>query len=32
MGDLTPVSVGAGFRFSFAFTVDDVVSLKDLRS
>jgi acetoacetate decarboxylase len=32
IGDLTPVSVGAGYRFSFAFTVDDVVQLKDLRT
>jgi acetoacetate decarboxylase len=32
IGDLAPVSVGAGFRFSFAFTVDDVVQLKDLRT
>src|SRR5262245_37087396 len=32
IGDLEPVSVGAGFRFSFAFTVDDVVQLKDLRT
>jgi hypothetical protein len=32
LGDLAPVRVGAGFRFSFAFTVDDVVRLKDLRS
>jgi acetoacetate decarboxylase len=31
IGDLAPTSVGAGFRFSFAFTVDDVVPLKDLR-
>ena len=31
IGDLAPISVGAGFRFSFAFTVDDVVHLKDLR-
>ncbi|GAB2917538.1 acetoacetate decarboxylase family protein [Paraburkholderia jirisanensis] len=28
---LRPVSVGAGYRFSFAFTVDDVRVLKDLR-
>jgi acetoacetate decarboxylase len=32
IGDLAPVSVGDGFRFSFAFTVDDVVRLKDLRA
>jgi Acetoacetate decarboxylase (ADC) len=32
VGDLAPVSVGAGFRFSFAFTVDDVIQLKDLRA
>jgi acetoacetate decarboxylase len=31
IGDLAPTAVGAGFRFSFAFTVDDVVPLKDLR-
>jgi acetoacetate decarboxylase len=31
VGDLTPVSVGAGFRFSFAFTVDDVIPIRDLR-
>lgn len=31
IGDLAPVSVGAGFRFSFAFTVDDVATLEDLR-
>jgi acetoacetate decarboxylase len=31
IGDLAPTAVGAGFRFSFAFTVDDVVALKDLR-
>ena len=31
LGDLAPVAVGNGFRFSFAFTVDDVVQLKDLR-
>jgi len=31
IGDLAPTTVGAGFRFSFAFTVDDVVPLKDLR-
>jgi len=32
VGDLAPISVGAGFRFSFAFTVDDLVPLKDLRA
>ena len=32
IGDLAPVTVGAGFRFSFAFTVDDLVPLKDLRT
>lgn len=32
IGDLAPTRVGAGFRFSFAFTVDDVVPLKDLRT
>jgi hypothetical protein len=31
IGDLAPTSVGSGFRFSFAFTVDDMVALKDLR-
>ncbi len=31
IADLAPTSVGAGYRFSFAFTVDDVVLLKDLR-
>jgi acetoacetate decarboxylase len=31
IGDLAPVNVGAGFRFSFAFTVDDLVRLDDLR-
>jgi acetoacetate decarboxylase len=31
VGDLAPTRVGPGFRFSFAFTVDDVVPLKDLR-
>jgi acetoacetate decarboxylase len=31
VGDLAPVSVGAGFRFSFAFTVDDLAPLEDLR-
>lgn len=32
IGALTPVRVGAGFRFSFAFTVDDLVHLADLRT
>src|SRR5437773_8354624 len=32
LGELAPVSVGAGFRFSFAFTVDDVVRLEALRT
>src|SRR5262249_39666097 len=32
VGDLAPISVGRGFRFSFAFTVDDVVKLEDLRT
>jgi acetoacetate decarboxylase len=32
LADLAPVTVGAGFRFSFAFTVDDVALLKDLRA
>jgi hypothetical protein len=31
IGELAPISIGTGFRFSFAFTVDDVVLLKDLR-
>jgi acetoacetate decarboxylase len=31
IGDLAPVTVGYGFRFSLAFSVDDVVQLKDLR-
>lgn len=31
VSDLAPSEVGAGFRFSFAFTVDDVVLLEDLR-
>ena len=30
--DLCPTRVVAGYRFSFAFTVDDLVLLKDLRS
>jgi acetoacetate decarboxylase len=29
---LRPVSVGAGYRFSFALTVDDLVPLRDLRT
>jgi hypothetical protein len=29
---LRPTSVGAGYRFGFAFTVDDLLVLKDLRS
>lgn len=29
--DLRPTRVGAGYRFSFAFTVDDLVHLADLR-
>lgn len=28
---LRPTSVGVGYRFSFAFTVDDLFVLKDLR-
>jgi hypothetical protein len=32
IGDLAPTRVGAGFRFSFAFTVDDVALLEDLRT
>ncbi len=32
LGDLRPVSVGAGYRFTFALTVDDLASLRDLRS
>ena len=31
LADLRPVSVGVGYRFSFAFTVDDVAPLRDLR-
>ncbi|KAJ2983134.1 hypothetical protein NQ176_g922 [Zarea fungicola] len=31
LGKLRPTSVGAGYRFSFAFTVDDLTVLKDLR-
>jgi acetoacetate decarboxylase len=31
VADLAPVRVGAGFRFSFAFTVDDIELLEDLR-
>ncbi len=31
LADLRPVSVGAGYRLSFAFTVDDVAPLRDLR-
>ncbi|WP_346353063.1 acetoacetate decarboxylase family protein [Azotosporobacter soli] len=30
--DLRPTSVLAGYRFSFALTVDDLLSLRDLRS
>ncbi len=29
--DLRPMAVGAGYRFSFALTVDDLVPLRDLR-
>jgi acetoacetate decarboxylase len=31
VADLAPVQVGAGYRFSFAFTVDDIERLEDLR-
>jgi acetoacetate decarboxylase len=31
LADLRPVRVIAGYRFSFAFTVDDLIHLKDLR-
>lgn len=31
LADLKPVSVGAGYRFSFALTVDDLLPLRDLR-
>jgi acetoacetate decarboxylase len=31
LADLRPVEVIAGYRFSFAFTVDDLVHLRDLR-
>lgn len=31
LGKLRPTSVGAGYRFSFAYTVDDLAVLKDLR-
>jgi acetoacetate decarboxylase len=31
LAKLRPTSVGAGYRFSFAFTVDDLVVLKDIR-
>jgi acetoacetate decarboxylase len=30
--DLRPTRILAGYRFSFAFTVDDIVHLRDLRS
>jgi acetoacetate decarboxylase len=32
LADLRPVRVTAGYRFSFAFTVDDLVHLRDLRA
>jgi len=32
LSDLQPIRVLAGYRFSFAFTVDDLVHLRDLRS
>jgi hypothetical protein len=32
LADLRPERVGAGFRFAFSFTVDDVVKLRDLRA
>ena len=28
---LRPVRIGRGFRFSFAYTVDDLETLRDLR-
>jgi acetoacetate decarboxylase len=31
LADLRPIAVHAGYRFSFAFTVDDLVTLRDLR-
>ena len=31
LADLRPARVAAGYRFSFAFTVDDVEPLRDLR-
>jgi hypothetical protein len=31
LAKLRPTSIGSGYRFSFAFTVDDLVVLKDLR-
>ena len=30
--DLRPTSVFAGYRFSFALTVDDLIPLRDLRT
>jgi acetoacetate decarboxylase len=30
--DLRPTSVIAGYRFSFAFTVDNLIPLRDLRT
>ena len=30
--DLRPIAVIAGYRFSFAFTVDDILPLRDLRT
>jgi acetoacetate decarboxylase len=32
VADLTPIAVGAGYRFSFAFTVDDIEVLENLRA
>jgi hypothetical protein len=32
VADLAPIAVGPGYRFSFAFTVDDLLLLKDLRT
>ncbi len=29
---LAPVRVGKGYRFSFAYTVDDLETVKDLRA
>jgi hypothetical protein len=29
MGELAPVRVGAGFRYTFAMTVDDLMTVRD---